>query len=127
MRDPSESIWREALGRLRALDKAWDEPAARQRERHACQEWMAAQSALPRLAHLARLLDGPAEEQKLLSDGSLACIRVAYDGKCASAVDLFPVIFFQLKCSRFLSQQNGQKKGEDGYLRPSKYFTKLAF
>jgi hypothetical protein len=32
-----------------------------------------------------------------------------------------------LKCSWFLSQWNGQNKGEDGYLRPSKYVFKLAF
>jgi tRNA(Leu) C34 or U34 (ribose-2'-O)-methylase TrmL len=65
LRDPSESLWREALGRLRALDQAWGEPAARQRERHTCQEWMAAQTALPRLAHLARLLAPDFTRQQL--------------------------------------------------------------
>lgn len=56
MQDTHENIWREALEHLRALDEVWEEPLARQRERRACQEWMAAQTVLPRLAHLARLL-----------------------------------------------------------------------
>ncbi len=57
MRDTSENIWREALLRLRALDAAWEEPAARQRELKACREWTAAQASLPRLSALARLLE----------------------------------------------------------------------
>ncbi len=54
--DTPENIWREALGRLRALDEAWQEPAARELALSACRAWMAAQAALPRLAGLARLL-----------------------------------------------------------------------
>lgn len=57
MRDTSENIWREALLRLRALDAAWAEPAARLREISACRAWLAAQAPLPRLAALARLLE----------------------------------------------------------------------
>ena len=57
MRGTDERIWREALVRLRALDAVWEEPDARQRERGACREWLAAQAALPRLARLARLLE----------------------------------------------------------------------
>ncbi|MEI7898925.1 MAG: RNA methyltransferase [bacterium] len=57
MRDTSEIIWREALGRLRALDKAWEEPVARQHALLACRKWLAAQTAWPRLACLARLLE----------------------------------------------------------------------
>jgi tRNA G18 (ribose-2'-O)-methylase SpoU len=46
-------LWREALERLRGLDGAWPpDPAALE----ACRAWLAAQTALPRLAGLARLL-----------------------------------------------------------------------
>ena len=48
-----DGLWREALGRLRELDGAWPpDPAARE----ACRAWLAAQTALPRLAGLARLM-----------------------------------------------------------------------
>lgn len=46
-------LWREALGRLRGLDGVWPpDPAAL----GACRAWLAAQTALPRLAGLARLM-----------------------------------------------------------------------
>ena len=51
---PDENgLWREALGRLRALDGTWPPDLA---ALEACRAWLAAQIALPRLAGLARLL-----------------------------------------------------------------------
>jgi tRNA G18 (ribose-2'-O)-methylase SpoU len=55
--DGEARVWREALERLRGLDRVWDEPSAREREAAACREWLAAQTAVPRLAGLARLLE----------------------------------------------------------------------
>ena len=49
-------MWREALERLRALERVWPDEAAREREREACRAWLAEQRALPRLAALAHLL-----------------------------------------------------------------------
>jgi tRNA G18 (ribose-2'-O)-methylase SpoU len=51
-----QRLWREALDRLRALERVWPDDAARERERAACRAWLAEQRALPRLAGLARLL-----------------------------------------------------------------------
>ena len=48
-----DGLWREALGRLRGLDTVWPpDPAALE----TCRAWLTAQTALPRLAGLARLL-----------------------------------------------------------------------
>jgi len=49
-------LWREAQQRLRLLDGAWEEAGARRRALCDCRDWLAAQTALPRLAGLARLL-----------------------------------------------------------------------
>lgn len=49
-------LWRDALARLRELDGAWEDPSARLALLAECRAWLAAQSALPRLAALARLL-----------------------------------------------------------------------
>jgi tRNA G18 (ribose-2'-O)-methylase SpoU len=51
-----EARWREALERLRGVDRAWPEPGARGRALESCREWLAAQTGVPRLAGLARLL-----------------------------------------------------------------------
>ncbi len=51
-----ERVWREALERLRVLERAWQDEAERERERETCRLWLAEQRALPRLAGLARLL-----------------------------------------------------------------------
>jgi tRNA G18 (ribose-2'-O)-methylase SpoU len=56
LQDTNQHLWREALARLRALDEAWADPAARQREISDCRAWLSAQTPLPRLAGLARLL-----------------------------------------------------------------------
>jgi tRNA G18 (ribose-2'-O)-methylase SpoU len=48
--------WRLALGRVTAIEKAWDNPAARQRAVLACRHWMEEQAHLPRLRGLATLL-----------------------------------------------------------------------
>ncbi|HQQ90607.1 MAG TPA: TrmH family RNA methyltransferase [Kiritimatiellia bacterium] len=63
-------LWREALDRLRALERVWPDDAARERERAACRAWLAEQRALPRLAGLAHLL-APG-----LSLRQLDCVRV---------------------------------------------------
>jgi tRNA G18 (ribose-2'-O)-methylase SpoU len=52
-----ESLWREALERLKVLDAAWADEPARRRELAACHEWIARQTSLPHLAKLARLLE----------------------------------------------------------------------
>lgn len=51
-----DRLWRDALERLRALDAVWDDPAARDPALLDCRAWLAAQTSLPRLAALARLL-----------------------------------------------------------------------
>jgi tRNA G18 (ribose-2'-O)-methylase SpoU len=57
MGNDEQKMWRAALARLRALDAAWADAAARQRELASCRVWMAEQAVLPRLAALARLLE----------------------------------------------------------------------
>ncbi len=52
-----QKTWREALERLKALDAAWADEPARQRELAACRAWLEEQRALPHLAKLARLLE----------------------------------------------------------------------
>lgn len=54
--DSEQPLWREALERLREVDRAWSDPAAREDGLRFCRTWLAAQTALPRLAGLARLL-----------------------------------------------------------------------
>lgn len=56
MSGAEQNLWREAHERLRALDAAWAQEPARLRELGACRDWLASQTALPRLAALARLL-----------------------------------------------------------------------
>jgi len=65
-----ERLWREALERLRALERAWPDEVEREREREACRAWLAEQRALPRLAGLARLLTPG------LTSRQLDCVRV---------------------------------------------------
>ena len=57
MENNDQKRWREALERLRTLDAAWPDDAARLRELASCRAWIAAQTALPHLAKLARLLE----------------------------------------------------------------------
>ena len=65
--------------------------------------------------HLARLLDGPAEEEELLGDGGLAGVRVADDGKGAAAVDFLLVVFFQGMTPRLsFTESMGNGKGLTG-------------
>lgn len=52
-----QKIWQEALDRLRGLDAVWADANERLRTLAACREWIAAQTALPHLAKLARLLE----------------------------------------------------------------------
>ena len=60
--------WREALVRLRALDATWAADApARLHALLACREWIAQQTALPRLASLARLLTPEMTRQQFWS------------------------------------------------------------
>jgi tRNA G18 (ribose-2'-O)-methylase SpoU len=49
-------LWREALDRLRGIDRQWADAEARGHGIQTCREWLAEQTALPRLAGLARLL-----------------------------------------------------------------------
>lgn len=56
MEAESQQVWRAALERLRALDAAWADEAARLLELASCRAWIAEQAALPHLAKLARLL-----------------------------------------------------------------------
>ncbi len=56
MKTANESVWREARERLQTVDAAWQDLAARRRGLEECRAWMAAQTAHPRLAALARLL-----------------------------------------------------------------------
>lgn len=52
----ADALWREALARLRKIEQVWDEPDARECEIQSCRTWLATQTAVPRLAGLARLL-----------------------------------------------------------------------
>jgi tRNA G18 (ribose-2'-O)-methylase SpoU len=49
-------LWKEALQRLRTLDASWQDEVQRVAQLHACRDWIANKSALPRLSALARLL-----------------------------------------------------------------------
>jgi tRNA G18 (ribose-2'-O)-methylase SpoU len=60
-------MWREALERLRALDAAWADEAARLRELAACRAWISEQITLPHLAKLARLLEPGMSRQQFWS------------------------------------------------------------
>ena len=60
-------LWREALERLHELDQTWADPAARQQGLEACRGWLAAQTALPRLAGLSRLLTPDITRQQFWS------------------------------------------------------------
>ena len=54
--DNGERAWREALGHLRELDRVWDDVSRRRSALCASRDWLAAQTGVPRLADLARLL-----------------------------------------------------------------------
>jgi len=56
MKTANESVWREARDRLQMVDAGWREPGTRRNCLEECRAWMAAQTAHPRLAALARLL-----------------------------------------------------------------------
>jgi 23S rRNA (guanosine2251-2'-O)-methyltransferase len=61
------NVWKETLHRLRALDAAWQEEEQRIQQIHACRDWMAGKSELPRLAALARLLTPEMTRQQFWS------------------------------------------------------------
>lgn len=56
MEQTERRSWQLAAERLRALERGWDDAAARQRDLLACRHWLEAQAHLPRLAALSRLL-----------------------------------------------------------------------
>ncbi len=60
-------LWRDALARLRGLDQRWADPVSRGQELCDCRAWLAAQTALPRLAGLARLLTPEITRQQFWS------------------------------------------------------------
>ena len=66
-KDGEQKLWREALDRLRTLDAAWADDAARARELIVCRAWIAGQTALPHLCKLARLLDPAMTRQQFWS------------------------------------------------------------
>jgi len=66
-RGKEDRLWREAALRLRGLDLAWSDQDARLRELVACRDWLAAQTVLPRLAGLARLLTPEITRQQFWS------------------------------------------------------------
>ncbi len=65
--EPERRLWREALERLRGLDLMWADPVARQHALLDCRDWLAAQTALPRLAGLAPLLKPDSTRQQFWS------------------------------------------------------------
>lgn len=67
MKSTSQQIWREAWERLRALDAAWDDEPVRLAALAETRAWIAAQTALPRLAALARLLEPAVARRRLWS------------------------------------------------------------
>lgn len=67
MQNGEQSLWREALARLRALDVAWADDAARLGALATCRAWIAGQTGLPHLAGLARLLEPAMTRQQFWS------------------------------------------------------------
>jgi len=67
MENADQRLWHAALGRLRTLDAAWADDAARSRELAACRAWIAEQTSLPHLAKLARLLEPGMTRQQFWS------------------------------------------------------------
>ncbi len=65
--DEQQTQWREAHERLRAVEAAWDDAAARRAALAAARAWMGQQAALPRLAALARLLEPDLTRRQLWS------------------------------------------------------------
>ncbi len=63
----TDRAWQIALERVRAVEAAWDNPVARQREILACRHWLAAQDHLPHLCKLAGLLDPAMDRRQLAS------------------------------------------------------------
>ena len=59
--------WRQALKRLLAIEACWDDLAARRRALLECRHWLEAQTAVPRLCQLARLVDPEADRARLTS------------------------------------------------------------
>jgi tRNA G18 (ribose-2'-O)-methylase SpoU len=61
------SLWKEALSRLRRLDNTWSQESDRTEQLVACRDWIAAQTALPRLANLSKLLTPAMTRQQFWS------------------------------------------------------------
>lgn len=76
-----QKIWHEALSRLQELDRLWANEAERSAQSKICREWMTQQSAVPRLAALARLMEPKMDRQQLWSvlvpvERSVARLRI---------------------------------------------------
>ena len=62
-----ERAWQVALEKIRAVETAWDDPTARQREILACRSWMEEQKKFPHLFRLAALMDVAMDVRQLWS------------------------------------------------------------
>jgi 23S rRNA (guanosine2251-2'-O)-methyltransferase len=61
------TLWKEALRQLRRLDDTWSQESDRAPQIESCRDWIASQTALPRLSSLAKLLTPGMSRQKFWS------------------------------------------------------------
>jgi 23S rRNA (guanosine2251-2'-O)-methyltransferase len=62
-----QTLWKEALQRLRNLDETWPQESDRALQLERCRDWIAEQTSLPRLANLAKLLTPEMTRQQFWS------------------------------------------------------------
>jgi len=62
-----QTLWKEALQRLRNLDASWQDEPHRAEQLVTCRDWIAVQTSLPRLANLAKLLTPEMTRQQFWS------------------------------------------------------------
>jgi 23S rRNA (guanosine2251-2'-O)-methyltransferase len=62
-----QTLWKEALQRLRKLDETWSQESDRAEQISTCRDWITSQTDLPRLANLARLLTPEMTRQQFWS------------------------------------------------------------
>ncbi len=62
-----QTHWKEALQRLRTLDASWQDEPHRAEQLVTCRDWIAAQTTLPRLANLSKLLTPEMTRQQFWS------------------------------------------------------------
>jgi len=62
-----QTLWKEALQRLRNLDETWSQESNRALQLERCRDWIALQTSLPRLANLAKLLTPEMTRQQFWS------------------------------------------------------------